>query len=249
MNNHGNVVDPVFRDESFLISLPRAGPKLNDNVHDTEELRDVYFVDYIHYSIVMSRFYNQVLYFTTKLDQNLFKEVTSQELFVDLRIGLNNQEGPKAYKSILCNHGQLICYNKCTLGESLSIPMVLCQVLFFIDKDTNALKYRAIIMNQNSNFLIYKKGLNTLKIQNYEVIISEIEQLLGSIFDESLFNNNSRDFYTHEGIHDRPKGFSTPEDINDEELEQGIVFNRSDAEMKDLNSAGERFWKTNKSFP
>ena len=84
--------------------------------------------------------------------------------------------------------------------------------------------------------MLDRRGQHSIDIKNYQVTITEIEQLTGLEFDEALFNSNPLFFYPREGINEGPEGFSAPLSTRPEELDRGIVFNRADAESPEFQT-------------
>ena len=291
--------NPDFLGEGFTINMPKAGLEIEDDLLFKDELRDGFIADYIHYSIVMSKFNNQALFSAANLDQEEFQKVSGREWFVDPRIGLGNQVGPKAYKSNPWDRGHLTrrtavtwgtkylakrasndsCsyanasmqhenfnqdewrvpeeivryldkdkngkiniftgpvftkmdrwYTRRTLNESVRIPSGFWKVVVYIGKDTDTIECQAYVMYQDANFLADKRGRHDIDIRNYQVTITEIEQLTGLEFDEALFEANPLFFYPREGINKGPEGFVAPESTEKADLDKKVVFSRSDAE-------------------
>lgn len=253
---------------------------------------------------MMSKFNNQAFFSAANLDQNTFQQVSGRNWFVDPRIGLSNQVGPKAYKSNPWDRGHLTrrtavtwgtkyvakrasndsCsyanasmqhenfnqdewrvpekivqhfdkdkngkiniftgpvftqtdrwYTRRTLNESVRIPSGFWKVIIYIGKTSNKIESQAYVMYQDANFLIDKRGRHTLDIRNYQVTITEIEQLTGLEFDEILFDSNPLYYYPRAGINDGPEGFAAPIGTEESELNNGVVFSRAEAESSEFD--------------
>ncbi len=299
MNNLREGYDPDFLGESFTINVPNAGLELEDDILNKEELRDGCIVDYIHYSVMMSKFSNQALFSAANLDQNTFQQVSGRNWFVDPRVGLSNQIGSEIYKSNPWDRGHLTrrtavtwgtkylakrasndsCsyanasmqhenfnqdewrvpetivqyfkkdkngrisiftgpvftqtdrwYTRRTLHQMARIPSGFWKVVAYIGKDSNRLECQAYVLYQDANFLLDKRGRHNLVIRNYQVTITEIEQLTGLEFDEALFDSNPLYYYPRDGINTGPEGFAAPKSTKKSELNTGVVFSRSEAE-------------------
>uniref|UniRef100_UPI00114C9EDA DNA/RNA non-specific endonuclease n=1 Tax=Candidatus Thiosymbion oneisti TaxID=589554 RepID=UPI00114C9EDA len=110
--------DPEFLGKGVSIALPKAGLEIEDDilfVRDDNE--NGHIIDYIHYSVIMSKFNNQALVSAANLDQNEFQQVSGRDWFVDPRIGLNNQVGPAAYKRNPWDRGHLTRRTAVTWGS------------------------------------------------------------------------------------------------------------------------------------
>ncbi|WP_208108593.1 hypothetical protein, partial [Candidatus Thiosymbion oneisti] len=72
--------DPEFLGKGVSIALPKAGLEIEDDilfVRDDNE--NGHIIDYIHYSVIMSKFNNQALISAANLDQNEFQQVSGRD--------------------------------------------------------------------------------------------------------------------------------------------------------------------------
>jgi len=109
--------DADFLGDGFRVNLPAASLEFEDDILHSDALRERYIADYIHYSLIMSKFSNQALYSAANLEQNQFQQVSGRDWFVDPRIGLENQVGPKAYKKNAWDRGHLTRRTAVTWGS------------------------------------------------------------------------------------------------------------------------------------
>jgi endonuclease G len=110
--------DPTFLGNGIEVPLPDFSLEIHDDILHKDELRDGYIVDYIHYSVVMSRSNRQAYFSAANLNQKEYKSVKGREWFVDSRIGFENQIGPEAYKKNPWDRGHLTRRTAVTWGDS-----------------------------------------------------------------------------------------------------------------------------------
>ncbi|WP_370979391.1 DNA/RNA non-specific endonuclease [Agaribacterium sp. ZY112] len=76
-------------------------------------------------------------------------------------------------------------------GHDLAlIPAGFFKVVCFINKDSDELDVRAFVMYQDQEALADKRGHTRYNNQNYQVTISEVEQLTGLKFDSAIYHAN-----------------------------------------------------------
>ena len=114
------------------------------------------------------------------------------------------------------------------------IPSAFWKIVAYIGKESNAIECQAYLMYQDSLFLADKRGRNTIKAENYQVTITEIEVLTGLNFPEVLFNANPLYFFPRKGINKGPEAFIAPAGTQNDELLKGVVFTREDAESEEF---------------
>ncbi|NER08399.1 MAG: DNA/RNA non-specific endonuclease, partial [Okeania sp. SIO3C4] len=101
-------------------------------------------------------------------------------------------------------------YTRSRFKQMIRIPSGFWKVIAYIDRQSGVLESQAYVLYQDDQLLLDRSGQRSLEISNYQVTITEIEQLTGLEFDEVLFQSNPLYFYPREGINDGPEGFSTP---------------------------------------
>ncbi|MEL7039530.1 MAG: DNA/RNA non-specific endonuclease [Cyanobacteria bacterium J06592_8] len=74
--------------------------------------------------------------------------------------------------------------------EPALIPSAFFKVVCFVNKDTNDLDVRAFLMLQDKEALTDKEGHEMFNFQNYQVTITEIENLTGLEFDNDIYEKN-----------------------------------------------------------
>ena len=109
--------DPEFLGEGISIALPKAGLEITDDILFVGESESAHVINYIHYSVIMSKCNNQALVSAANLNQSAFQQVSGRDWFVDPRIGIENQVGPKAYKSNPWDRGHLTRRTAVTWGN------------------------------------------------------------------------------------------------------------------------------------
>lgn len=70
------------------------------------------------------------------------------------------------------------------------IPAGFFKVVCFVNKDTNALDVRAFVVYQDAEAIKDKGGRALYNNEHYQVTITEIEQLTGLRFDDSIYHAN-----------------------------------------------------------
>ena len=110
-------------DENFLgdgttLPIPEAGLEHYNDIVTDEDLRDGYIVDYIHYSVVMSKSNKQAFFSAANLDQDAYRSVRGRRWFIDNRLGAENQVGPEAYASNPWDRGHLTRRTAVTWGSN-----------------------------------------------------------------------------------------------------------------------------------
>jgi endonuclease G len=99
------------------VPFPQVSLELEEDVFVPQEA-DRPWVDYVHYSVLMSRTNKQALVSAANLDQASHRQVSGRHWFVDPRIGLENQIGPLAYKRNPWDRGHLTRRSAVTWGPS-----------------------------------------------------------------------------------------------------------------------------------
>ena len=74
--------------------------------------------------------------------------------------------------------------------EPALIPSAFFKVVCFVSKKTNQLDVRAFLMFQDKEALRDKQGKEVFDFQNYQVTITEIEELTGLEFDDEIYEKN-----------------------------------------------------------
>ncbi|MEA5541958.1 DNA/RNA non-specific endonuclease [Limnoraphis robusta Tam1] len=74
--------------------------------------------------------------------------------------------------------------------EAALIPSAFFKVVCFVNKDTHQLDVRAFLMFQDEGALADKTGHKMFNFQNYQVTITEIENLTGLEFDDEIYEKN-----------------------------------------------------------
>lgn len=90
---------------------------ISDDILCVDTENNLQIVDYIHYSVMMSKSDKQAVVSAANLDQNEIQKVSGRNWFVDPRIGQNNQIGPKAYKNNPWDRGHLTRRTAVTWGS------------------------------------------------------------------------------------------------------------------------------------
>ena len=112
--------DSGFLGEENSIDIPWFDYDIFADVLKSEELRRGYIVDYLHYSLVMSKSNRQAYLSLCNLDQTEYRSVKGRRWFTDPRIGEENQLDNRYYKGV-DNHwdrGHLTRRTAITWGES-----------------------------------------------------------------------------------------------------------------------------------
>ncbi|MEO1238386.1 MAG: DNA/RNA non-specific endonuclease [Pseudomonadota bacterium] len=112
-----NGYDPNFLGDGVTIPLPSAGFAIADDVLKREEIEPDGIVNYIHYSVLMSRSNKQAFFSAANLDQNKYKSVSGRRWFVDSRIGAHNQIGPEYYVDNEWDRGHITRRTAVTFGS------------------------------------------------------------------------------------------------------------------------------------
>ena len=102
------------------------------------------------------------------------------------------------------------------------IPTAFFKVVCFINKNTNELDVRAFIMFQDREALEDRRGHRMFNFQRYQVTISEIEELTGLEFDDSIYEKNPLLFNENAEARERLNINSFPERIEVDEPEELI---------------------------
>lgn len=112
--------DPEFLGQDFRIEIPWINYEVFQDVLKRDDLRDDYIVDYLHYSVVMSKKYRQAYISICNLDQTQIRKVKGRRWFLDLRVGFENQLDNRYYrgKGNLWDRGHLTRRTAVTWGES-----------------------------------------------------------------------------------------------------------------------------------
>ncbi|WP_435236693.1 DNA/RNA non-specific endonuclease [Psychromonas sp. PT13] len=111
--------DPNFLGEDIAIAIPKASLEIEDDILYVSDNKDTgHIIDYIHFSVIMSKFNNQALVSAANLDQKDYQQVSGRNWFVDPRIGLENQVGPAAYKHNPWDRGHLTRRSAVTWGST-----------------------------------------------------------------------------------------------------------------------------------
>ncbi len=115
-----NGYDPKFLGENFEIDIPWINYDVFEDVLKRDELRNNYIVDYLHYSLVMSRKNRQAYISLCNLDQTQYRTVNGRRWFLDARIGTENQLDNKYYTGSenLWDRGHLTRRTAVTWGDS-----------------------------------------------------------------------------------------------------------------------------------
>ena len=97
-----------FLGEDHIIPLPNFSPELEEDVLETNTLRDGYIADYPHYSLCMSKSNKQALFSAANIDLSKLKTIEGKRIwFADHRIGVDNQILNYAYKNNHWDRGHL----------------------------------------------------------------------------------------------------------------------------------------------
>jgi endonuclease G len=83
--------DEKFLGNGIKVPLPKPGPEFKGDVLRNTKLRKNFIVDYIHYSVVMSKSKRQAIFTAANLDQGETKTVKGRNWFGDERIGSKHQ--------------------------------------------------------------------------------------------------------------------------------------------------------------
>jgi endonuclease G, mitochondrial len=112
--------DPEFlgSKEEFILELPTPHLAIENDVLADEEFRDEIYVDYIHYSVMMSIFNRQAFISAANLDRSQYNSMDGRSWFVDPRIGEEFQITNAAYKKNDWDRGHLTRLTAVTWGDS-----------------------------------------------------------------------------------------------------------------------------------
>ncbi len=112
-----------FLSENFEIDIPWFSYDLYSDILKKDEFDRGYIVDYLHYSLVMSKKNRQAYLSACNLDQTRYRSVDGRRWFTDPRIGAENQLDNRYYKgrNNLWDRGHLTRRSAVTWGDSNQI--------------------------------------------------------------------------------------------------------------------------------
>ena len=125
-------------------------------------------------------------------------------------------------------------YTRRGVGDGVRIPSAFWKVVAYIGAESGKLECQAYVMYQDDLFLADKRGRTTIESQNYQVTITEIEQLTGLEFPEAMFDRNPLFFFPRAGVNTGPEAFVAPRSTSAEELARKVVFSREDADSSEF---------------
>lgn len=127
-------------------------------------------------------------------------------------------------------------YARPGIHERFRIPSAFWKVIVYIGKESNNVECQAFLMYQDNLFLADKRGRDTIELKNYQVTITEIENVTGLEFPEELFHANPLYYFPRENVNKGPEAYVM------KEAEDGLVFDRGDTdkfELRDLHIGEE----------
>ena len=107
--------------------------------------------------------------------------------------------------------------------ETALIPGGFFKVVCFVNRETQQLDVRAFLMFQDEVALADKKGHQILNFQNYQVTITEIENLTGLEFDDEIYEKNPLIFNENPEKQEQLNIEQLPERIEIDEPEEMIA--------------------------
>lgn len=121
-------------------------------------------------------------------------------------------------------------YTRHNVPNPVRIPSGFWKMVVYISKETNKLECQAYAMYQDAHFLADKRGQYEIDIRNYQITTTELEKLTGLEFGQTLFDINPLLYYNAESSNDGrtnvgPEGFVAPRSTEDDDLDQGVIFN------------------------
>lgn len=308
MNDERTGYDENFLGNGIKVPIPKPTLENEGDVLQKDEFRDGYIVDYIHYSVIVSKSNKQSLITAANLDQKSYRVVSGRRWFVDPRIGAEYQIANEGYRKNEWDRGHLTRRTAVTWGPSdrkakrasndscsyansclqhsnfnkdewrvpeeavrhwkkdkngklciftgpyfseidrwytpkgqdvfFRIPSAFWKVVAYIDKKTGKLANQAYMMFQDDFFISDRRGKKRIKLNSYQITITELERLTGLDFDDSLAASNPLYYHPREGINVGPEGFLAPTLKN---IDSKVVFERKDAE--NMESARKRIIK------
>ena len=112
-----NGYDEKFLSEEIAVPIPKPSLEIDDDVLRGDDLSDEGVIDYIHYSVVMSKSNRQAFFSAANIDQSIYQTVSGRNWFVDSRIGKEFQVGPEAYSRNEWDRGHLTRRTAVTWGS------------------------------------------------------------------------------------------------------------------------------------
>ncbi|MCX7553070.1 DNA/RNA non-specific endonuclease [Marinicella sp. S1101] len=110
--------DIGFIGDGIWVPLPRITPAIEGGVLKRQEMRDLIYLDYLHYTVVMNKTTRQPLFTALNIDQNLFRKTTSKGNWKsDTRAGRENQLTNDYYRINDWDKGHMVMRWNTAWGE------------------------------------------------------------------------------------------------------------------------------------
>ena len=109
--------DPQFLGSQYEIPLPQPSLAIKDDVLELDNLDSSPIVNYVHYSVLLSKSNKQAFYSAANLDRDKLRQVSDRNWFADSRVGRKNQNTNEYYKSNVWDRGHLTRRSAVTWGD------------------------------------------------------------------------------------------------------------------------------------
>jgi len=111
--------DENFIGANFRVPMPRLTAEISSAALIGEGVRDLYYLDYKHYTVVMNRTTRQPMFTALNVDQNLFRKTKSKGYWkIDSRAGRENQLNNDYYRKNDWDKGHMVMRWNTAWGES-----------------------------------------------------------------------------------------------------------------------------------
>ena len=101
--------DSEFIGEGISVPMPRITPAIDGGVLKREAMREMIYLDYLHYTVVMNKTTRQPVFTALNIDQNLFRQTKSKGYWkYDSRAGRENQLTNDYYKKNDWDKGHMV---------------------------------------------------------------------------------------------------------------------------------------------
>ncbi len=264
--------DPRFIGNDIIVEMPRLTPEISATVLQTPDMRDLIFLDYIHYTIVMNKSTRQPIFAASNIDQALFRHTERGDNWrVDSRAGRDNQLNNDYYKKNDWDKGHMVMRNNTAWGatqheaqtaddesfyytnaafqhlnmnrdewlgleeevvrkfaedtndklivftgpihgildrqyergwhDSVRIPSGFFKVICYHAKNSphpKKLGVKSFAMFQDEEIIKDQRGRRSIKYKEYQVTVSELQQMTGLDFGVEIFDTNPLFYYDRE---------------------------------------------------
>lgn len=189
-----NGYDSKFLGSGIEIPLPKANLEIEDDVLHTDTLDTSPIINYIHYSVMISKSNKQAFFSAANLDSKKEKTVSGRNWFVDPRIGKEYQITNDFYKNNVWDKGHLTRRTAVTWGSNAVAR----------NASNDSCAY--------TNASLQHKSFNQTYWRVVEILVDKIETVKNKkmcIFTGPLFTQTDR-WYTRRATDEKiriPSGF------------------------------------------